>query len=464
MVLTNFLPGQGNGAYQFFMYARDPEGASTLLGTRTIVCDNAHDTKPFGTIDTPGQGETVSGSAVLNFGWALTQSPKEIPADGSTLSVYVDGVALGHPLYGNYRSDIATLFPGLANSSGAVGYMALNTLPLANGLHTIVWTATDSGGHTEGLGSRYFIVSNGSSATKTVAAATATAAPPTVASLMSVPIDTAGVTGRRGWADDAPWREYAASEDGVVIMRGEEVDRLELMLADPGSGRYTGYQRIAGRLAPLPAGARVEPGGHVAWAPGVGFVGAYDLVFVRWDGAEPVARTELRVILQPKQIGPIGPRGGDRHPGAPGAGRRGVRNRRVGGGPRVRRGQRHGAGSRLGLSGGRRATELPRSRVDRARPTRRCRRVWRPVRQQRLRAHAARPRGWCIRPRGVRLEPDAGRLRARGCRARNGPVIPRQREWLASVPEPGRRPGTPRGALMSAISQRRATPPRPGIV
>src|SRR5207247_8011568 len=36
MVLTNFLPGQGNGAYQFFMYARDAEGAATLLGTRTI--------------------------------------------------------------------------------------------------------------------------------------------------------------------------------------------------------------------------------------------------------------------------------------------------------------------------------------------------------------------------------------------------------------------------------------------
>ena len=56
------------------MWAQDVEGQVTLLGTRTITCDNAHATLPFGTIDTPGQGETVSGSAYVNFGWALTQT------------------------------------------------------------------------------------------------------------------------------------------------------------------------------------------------------------------------------------------------------------------------------------------------------------------------------------------------------------------------------------------------------
>ena len=309
MVLTNFLPNQGNGTYQFFAYARDAEGTVTALGSRTMTCDNAHATKPFGTIDTPGQGDTVSGSAVVNFGWALTQNPKEIPVDGSTLTVYVDGAPVGHPSYNNYRSDIATIFPGLANSNGAVGFLPINTLPLANGLHTIVWTATDSGGNIEGLGSRYFTVSNGSAVTRIAAAATREAPSLSPATLAGVPVDTAGVTGRRGWDPDRPWREYPANGAGIVVMRGEEIDRLEMQLADPAPGRYTGYLRVGDRLAPLPAGAQVDgTTGHFTWAAGVGFVGAYDLVFVRWSGVQPVARTEVRVTLQPKQLGGVGPR------------------------------------------------------------------------------------------------------------------------------------------------------------
>ena len=39
---------------------------------------------------------------------------------------------------------------------------------------------------------------------------------------------------------------------------------------------------------------------------GGGFVGRYDLVFVRWDGTRPVARHEVRVILAPKGSGHVG--------------------------------------------------------------------------------------------------------------------------------------------------------------
>ena len=56
MVLTNMLPNQGNGAYTFQMYARDLENQIVLLGTRTITVDNANANRPFGQIDTPGQG------------------------------------------------------------------------------------------------------------------------------------------------------------------------------------------------------------------------------------------------------------------------------------------------------------------------------------------------------------------------------------------------------------------------
>ena len=159
MLLTNFLPGSGNGTFTLHAYAYDADNQPTLLGSKTIACANATATKPFGTIDTPGQGETVSGN-VTNFGWALTPQPASIALDGSTISVDVDGVALGHPTYNQYRSDIATLFPGYANSNGAVGFFAIDTRALANGMHSIAWSVTDGLGRTEGIGSRYFWVRN----------------------------------------------------------------------------------------------------------------------------------------------------------------------------------------------------------------------------------------------------------------------------------------------------------------
>ena len=94
------------------------------------------------------------------FGWALTPPAAAIPTDGSTIQVYVDGAALGHPVYNQYRSDIATLFPGYANTDGAVGYFVLDTTALANGIHTIAWSVTDDSGRADGIGSRYFWVQN----------------------------------------------------------------------------------------------------------------------------------------------------------------------------------------------------------------------------------------------------------------------------------------------------------------
>ena len=160
MLLTNMLPGGGNGAYTLRLWAVDSDGARAFLGSRAITCANSTATKPFGTIDTPGQGQTVSGSAYVVFGWALTPQPSAIPTNGSTIWVYVDGAPVGHPVYNQYRSDIASLFPGYANTDGAVGYYVLDTTTLANGIHSIAWSVTDDNGHADGIGSRYFWVQN----------------------------------------------------------------------------------------------------------------------------------------------------------------------------------------------------------------------------------------------------------------------------------------------------------------
>jgi hypothetical protein len=309
MLLTNMLPNQGNGTFVLYAYARDLEGRTVLLGSRVIAVDNAHATAPFGAIDTPAQGETIGGSAHVNFGWALTQNPKHIPLDGSTLTVYVDGVAIGSPSYNHYRSDVALLFPNLANSTGPVGFRVLDTTTLSNGLHTIVWTATDSAGVTSGLGSRFFRVANGVTTGAAIAAVEASPAIVSGAIAAGVSLDDSPILARRGWDAEAPWRRYGTGGSGRIVLRGEELDRFELALGGHADETYAGYLRVGDALRPLPIGSRLEARtGAFTWSPGVGFVGTYDLVFVRSAGGRQVARREIRVILHAKGSGHIGAR------------------------------------------------------------------------------------------------------------------------------------------------------------
>jgi uncharacterized protein (TIGR01370 family) len=160
MMLTNFLPNGGNGTFTIYARATDTSGNSVTLGSKTITCDNASAVKPFGAIDTPTQGGIAFGSNFVVWGWALTPNPNSIPTEGSTINVYVDGINLGHPKYNIYRSDIANLFPSYANSNGAAGYFILDTTAYENGVHTLQWVVTDSGGNTDGIGSRYFVIQN----------------------------------------------------------------------------------------------------------------------------------------------------------------------------------------------------------------------------------------------------------------------------------------------------------------
>ena len=166
MILTNELPandgnsGTGNGTYRMHALAHDLAGQTTDLGVKTVVVDNKDSIYPFGTIDTPTQGGTVSGSDYVNFGWALAVPGKMIPISGATIVVYIDNLPVGHPVYNLYRVDVANAFPGYANSQGAVGYYRMDTTKLADGIHTISWSVTDNAGVTSGVGSRFFIVQN----------------------------------------------------------------------------------------------------------------------------------------------------------------------------------------------------------------------------------------------------------------------------------------------------------------
>jgi photosystem II stability/assembly factor-like uncharacterized protein len=157
MLLTNFLP---DGSNSISAYGIDYSGNKVNLGTSTIYVNNAHAVKPFGAIDSPAQGETVQGSTYRSSGWVLTPQPNQIPSNGSTINVFIDGVQVGHPTYNLYRQDIASLFPGYLNNNGAIGYFDFNVTQYSDGLHTIAWTATDNAGNTDGIGSMYFAIQN----------------------------------------------------------------------------------------------------------------------------------------------------------------------------------------------------------------------------------------------------------------------------------------------------------------
>ena len=255
MVLTNMLPNQGNGEFLFHVYAVDREGQFRVLGSRTLTCDNANGIVPFGTIDTPGQGDTVSGNQFVNFGWALAPRTTDpmIPVDGSTINVFVDGVALGTVDYGHARNDIITLFPGYQNTNGAVGFRIIDTTLLTNGLHTIVWNATDGLGRTGGLGSRFFRVANsGASLTHADARLTAVSA----AEIAKLPPAATPIAVKRGWKEAAPWQSFAATTARPLV-RGEELDRFEFELEGSAGDAYAGFLRVG--IQARAAARRVAP-------------------------------------------------------------------------------------------------------------------------------------------------------------------------------------------------------------
>jgi uncharacterized repeat protein (TIGR03803 family) len=287
MLLTNSLPGAGNGTFTLYADADDVDGHTTRLASRTITCANASAKEPFGTIDTPGQGETIASAAYPSFGWALTPQPKEIPVDGSTILVYIDGQPIGAvDGYNNPRSDIETAFPGYANTDGAVGVKILDTTALANGLHTIAWSVTDNQGITAGIGSRFFTVANSAAtvvaqARQHIDAMTAVVAH---ASLVAgAPLGASVITLSRGYAADAAAELIDPDDENTYRVTTVPLERISIDLnptREPAT--FLGYVRDGELLRSLPPGSRLDPRtGVFVWAPGLAFGGVHRLVFVR---------------------------------------------------------------------------------------------------------------------------------------------------------------------------------------
>jgi hypothetical protein len=322
LLLSHGLWNEGNGSYTLYAYAFDLEGNWTLLGTKTITVDNAHATAPFGTIDTPGYGATVSGG-IWNYGWALTPANTQgcTITNGNVL-MGIDSAPLVPVNYGDARADVAAAFPGLTNSSAASGAYFLDTTQLTNGMHQIGWLVYDSCGRGDGIGSRFFTVLNGSGDAAAVAATDALSSNPgprpgnqprraskagvardrrpdvEVPSLRRDSIETRAapddsVRVRRLGTD---WEVVAPNATGTHVIRVEQTGRVEVHLPALATGEYTAFQEVQGEQRPLPLGSSLDPRrGVFYWQPAPGFLGVYDLVFA--PSLPTAAAVHIRVVV-----------------------------------------------------------------------------------------------------------------------------------------------------------------------
>jgi beta-lactamase superfamily II metal-dependent hydrolase len=160
LMLTRGVVWDGQGAFNLYAIATDTQGNTASLGSKRITIDNAIATKPFGNIDTPGQGQTVTGTFV-NFGWVLPLTGRTVPA--ASVKVAIDGVFL--PQSSECLTNRADIDAGFASfdTSQAIRCFTIDSTRYSNGVHTIGWLVTDSTGQTDGIGSRFFTIANASS-------------------------------------------------------------------------------------------------------------------------------------------------------------------------------------------------------------------------------------------------------------------------------------------------------------
>ncbi|MFC2146815.1 hypothetical protein ACFLRT_05570, partial [Acidobacteriota bacterium] len=295
MMLTNFLP---DGQLVLKAIAKDTSGQQVELGTKTITVDNEHAVKPFGAIDSPDQGGEAFGTKYRNNGWALTPQPNKVPESGLTIQVFIDSVFVGNAGYNLYRSDIATLFSGYANSDGAWAYFDFDTTAYSNGVHTIAWSVTDNVGNTDGIGSRYFSILNAGGASSSSAQAAATTVFGKNIPAKDIPVDHfEPVAIRKGYNRDVDTRVIYPGEGGAIHLETRELEPIEIRLP----GVYTGYLVVGSQLRPLPIGSHLDTKkGIFRWLPGPGFLGDYEFIFLKQQNIREPIKTKIRLRIKPK--------------------------------------------------------------------------------------------------------------------------------------------------------------------
>jgi hypothetical protein len=282
LMLTRGLIWDGKGPFRLYAVAFDVEGNQTTLGSKTITVNNATATKPFGSIDTPASGATISGN-YPNTGWVLVPGTGvTIPASG--VQVYIDTTLVPGTPSTSARADISAGFPGFDTSQAGRG-LFIDTTKFTNGTHTIGWLVTASNGQADGIGSRFIQISNGTTQT------TARLIDKPVSALPGID-NGAAVRVATTLGANAPQTTVRPDRQGRRRVRIDELGRVAVRSVKG----QAAYHVANGELRALPLGATFDAkSGTFFWQTSAGFVGDYEFVVV--DEARADARKLTRLMV-----------------------------------------------------------------------------------------------------------------------------------------------------------------------
>ncbi|GAG10996.1 unnamed protein product, partial [marine sediment metagenome] len=117
-------------------------------------------------------------------------------------------------------------------------------------------------------------------------------------SILNMPVNFDPIKHKRGYREDIEPRITKQDEYGKATLEIREVDRIEIEL---GKGVSTGYIVVGDQLRPLPIGSTLDRAkGIFYWQPGPGFIGEYDLVFIKQDEFGMQKRINVKIRVRPK--------------------------------------------------------------------------------------------------------------------------------------------------------------------
>lgn len=142
-----------DGTHSLFLRVSFVDLTTEDLGFRSVTVDNTVNQAPFGELEMPEPNQPMNGVFPVT-GWALD--------DGfvKKVSVYVDGLEVGHAVTGVHRPDVANRFPSHPDADEAGFVRMLNTGTMANGVHIIAVRIEDDEGATRVIGRRFVQVLN----------------------------------------------------------------------------------------------------------------------------------------------------------------------------------------------------------------------------------------------------------------------------------------------------------------
>ena len=114
-----------------YLIPGDAAAARTIVyGLHQAAVPAANVAAPFGVMDVPTAGATLSGANFTFAGWAVGG------LSISAVNIYVDGAPIGAANLGIARPDVAAAYPAIAQVNCGWQYQ-MDTTSLANGVHTI---------------------------------------------------------------------------------------------------------------------------------------------------------------------------------------------------------------------------------------------------------------------------------------------------------------------------------------